>query len=69
MKIITQMQAAKLGLNKFYTGRACVHGHISERWTLNGACIQCNIERIKRKREVIKEIRKSARAAEAAEVR
>lgn len=69
MKIITQMQAAKLGLNKFYTGRPCIHGHISERWTLNGACIQCNIDRIKRKREAVREMRKIARAAEAAEVR
>lgn len=68
MKIITQMQAAKLGLNKFYTGRPCKHGHISERWTLNGACVQCNIERITRKRQQVKEMMKSARAAEAAEV-
>lgn len=60
MKIITQMEAAKRGLNKYYTGRACKRGHKSERWTLNGACVQCNIERVNRKREEIANTMKEA---------
>ena len=60
MKIITQMEAARLGLNKYYTGRPCKRGHKSERWTLNGACVQCNVERVNRKREEIATAMKTA---------
>lgn len=60
MKIITQMEAARRGLNKYYTGRPCKRGHKSERWTLNGACVQCNVERVNRKREEIATTMKAA---------
>ena len=34
-------EAAKRGLNKYYTGRNCKRGHISQRYTSTGLCIAC----------------------------
>ncbi|MCU6683323.1 hypothetical protein M8320_15120 [Leclercia sp. H6W5] len=44
MKIITRMQAAKEGLNKYCTGKPCRYGHLSQRYVLNGTCVQCAME-------------------------
>ena len=48
MKRITQREALDLGLTRFYTGKQCIHGHDSERYTLSGECVQCNNERARR---------------------
>ncbi|CAI1023487.1 Uncharacterised protein [Serratia ficaria] len=61
MKIITRVEAAKLGLNKFYTGKVCKHGHLSERWVNNGGCVQCTIERVYRQRRDLIETMKAAK--------
>ena len=44
MKIIPRMAAAKLGLNKYYTGKPCRNGHKSERYVLSCTCVQCALE-------------------------
>lgn len=62
MKIITQRQAAEKGLNKFYTGKTCKHGHLSERWTISGECVQCNVDRVYRRRREMTEILRSAQS-------
>lgn len=41
MKVIAREKAAKLGLNKFYTGKVCRNGHTAERYVINGACVDC----------------------------
>jgi nitrite reductase/ring-hydroxylating ferredoxin subunit len=41
MEILTRQQAMKLGRSKYFTGKACTHGHISERYTASGACAAC----------------------------
>ena len=41
MDIITKRQAVSLGLKKYFTGKPCKHGHISERYTLKSTCIEC----------------------------
>jgi 5-methylcytosine-specific restriction endonuclease McrA len=41
MKIITLSQAKKLNLKRYFTGKPCKRGHISERHTCNGTCIEC----------------------------
>lgn len=41
MEILTRQQAFTLGRSKYYTGKPCVHGHISERYTASGACAAC----------------------------
>lgn len=60
MKILTQREAAELGLNKFFTGKQCKNGHRSERWTISGECVQCNVERVYRRRKEMAELLKSA---------
>jgi 5-methylcytosine-specific restriction endonuclease McrA len=34
--------AKAAGLTRFFTGKPCKHGHISQRGTATGACITCN---------------------------
>ncbi|WP_210466970.1 hypothetical protein [Pantoea ananatis] len=60
MRIITQLEAARQGLNKYYTGKLCKKGHKSERWTISGECVQCNVERVYRRRREISELLKAA---------
>lgn len=42
MEIISRKTALMSGRLKFFTGRPCKHGHISERYTSTGNCILCN---------------------------
>ncbi|MEW5560632.1 hypothetical protein AB1287_10345 [Enterobacter asburiae] len=44
MRIITRMEAAKSGLNRYFTGKPCANGHKAERYVLNGTCVQCAME-------------------------
>lgn len=39
--ITNRRDAANAGKHRFYTGRPCMHGHFSERYTTNGGCIAC----------------------------
>lgn len=34
-------QAKKDGKTKYFSGRECVNGHVSERWTATGTCCEC----------------------------
>lgn len=43
----TRKEAIALGLKRFYTGRPCKHGHISERDVSSGTCIRCRDDRSK----------------------
>ncbi|WP_261097664.1 hypothetical protein [Serratia quinivorans] len=54
MKIITRTEAAKSGLTKYYTGVACRNGHVCERYTVNGACVECNANHTKAQRSRIR---------------
>jgi len=56
VKIITRTEAAKLGLTKYYTGVACRNGHVCERYTVNGACVECNASHTKAQRQRIREM-------------
>jgi 5-methylcytosine-specific restriction endonuclease McrA len=42
MEIVTRKQAQGSELHKFYTGKPCKHGHLSERFTSNMVCVECN---------------------------
>jgi hypothetical protein len=37
----TRVFARKTGSKYFFTGRACMHGHLAARRTSGGACIEC----------------------------
>ena len=39
---ITQKQALIEGLNRYYTGKPCTHGHYSERYARTCICCECN---------------------------
>lgn len=41
METMTRQQAMAAGKSKYFTGKACSHGHISERYTASGACAAC----------------------------
>lgn len=40
-EIITRSQAIERGLNRYYTGEPCKHGHVEERVTTSATCIVC----------------------------
>ncbi|MGA0615558.1 hypothetical protein [Paracoccus sp. KR1-242] len=42
---IDRETARSLGRNRFFTGEPCLKNHVAERWTSNGTCIQCVLER------------------------
>lgn len=39
--IQTRGEASQLNQSKYYTGRNCKHGHISQRYVASGLCIAC----------------------------
>lgn len=40
-KIQTREQAIEAGDPIYYTGKPCKHGHLSERYTINSTCAEC----------------------------
>lgn len=41
-EIISRKTAIDLGLKKYFTGKPCIKGHISERYVTRHICIECN---------------------------
>ena len=41
MQIIDRTEAARRGQKRYFTGRECVWGHLSERYVSTQACISC----------------------------
>ncbi len=44
MKLISRNKAIKLGLKRYFTGKPCSHGHVSERVTQNHMCVVCKAD-------------------------
>lgn len=42
--IMEHAEAKAAGHTRFFTGRRCIHGHLSERYTVSGLCVQCQRE-------------------------
>jgi hypothetical protein len=40
-EIITRREARDRGLAKYMTGKPCKHGHVGERRTDTGNCVEC----------------------------
>lgn len=57
MRIVTRQESLARGLNRYYTGKACRNGHVSERYTLNSACIECVVDNTRREREKFRELK------------
>lgn len=51
----TRKDAGRTGSLYYMTGKACVNGHISKRYTPTGACVACNRESTRLQREQLKE--------------
>lgn len=41
MEIFTRMEAFKQGMKRYYTGKACKNGHLSQRYVKGGMCVDC----------------------------
>jgi 5-methylcytosine-specific restriction endonuclease McrA len=41
LHIVGYTEAKKLGLKRYFTGKPCKHGHVAERNTVNGCCLEC----------------------------
>jgi len=41
MKIVSRKESREAGLTRYFTGDACIHGHLAERHTGNNACVVC----------------------------
>jgi hypothetical protein len=48
MEIITKAEAEAQGLKRYYTGKKCPRGHLSERYTKSRHCVECGKERSKK---------------------
>ena len=44
----TKQEAIKSGEQKYFTGKPCKHGHIAERYTKDGNCIECRAAQFQR---------------------
>jgi 5-methylcytosine-specific restriction endonuclease McrA len=42
--------AKRLGLPTYFTGTPCKHGHVCDRYTANGRCLECNVLMARRHR-------------------
>ena len=50
MKIISKQEAKTQGLGRYFTGKPCKHGHISQRMVSNSECAECDKLRWNEKR-------------------
>lgn len=41
MEIISRSEAKSQGIKKYFTGKPCPQGHVSERWVAGYGCIEC----------------------------
>lgn len=41
----SRKEAKELGLKRYFTGKPCKHGHVAERVSSNGKCVDCVKER------------------------
>jgi len=47
--IMSRREAHAKGLVRFFTGKSCGHGHVSERYVSTGGCIACLTQTFKRR--------------------
>jgi hypothetical protein len=49
--LISREEAKRQGRKRFYTGKPCKHGHISERYTKSNSCAECVKSRLLKARQ------------------
>lgn len=45
LMVITRQEALDLGLDKFFTGEPCLHGHLAFRYVKDKGCVECACQR------------------------
>ena len=45
MNVISRIKAKQQGLKRYFTQKPCKHGHVCDRFVLNGNCVLCKQER------------------------
>lgn len=60
--VVTRAEAKAAGLKRYFTGLLCKHAHVSERVTMNGACVACRDQTLAAFCEVHKDRRNKSRA-------
>ena len=48
---ISKIEALEKGLNKFFTGIPCDHGHVSDRYASDSRCCECSSLKQRKKKE------------------
>ena len=43
-KVVSRKQAIRLGIKRYFTGKPCLRGHVSERYTSMAKCVACDNE-------------------------
>lgn len=56
LNVLSRTEAAASGLSRFYTGRPCRTGHLSDRFVSNRQCVACNAVKA-RQREAVRGIK------------
>lgn len=56
-KIMTRMEAINSAKDVYFTGKPCIHGHVVNRYTSTGHCIECLRLRGLAERQMIKQMR------------
>ncbi|MDB4352871.1 hypothetical protein OAA60_05530 [Porticoccaceae bacterium] len=51
IKKTTKAEAKEKGLKRYFVGKPCKRGHVSERYVADGACCECKIDCAKAYRE------------------
>lgn len=57
----TRKSAMEALESKYFTGKPCKYGHISERQTIDGSCIECRREQMQGERNEFKRRLKAVR--------
>ena len=57
MKLISRKDAISIGAKKYFTGKPCKNGHLSERYPMGSECQECVKMRVYSERVGIKAIR------------
>ncbi len=62
MTPVTRQHAIGRGLKRYFTGLACLRGHVAERYVLNGGCVECMRQAAEEQQRKIKVAREAANA-------
>ncbi len=56
---LTRKEAKEQGLKKYFTGKSCCRDHISERYVVDGGCVECCTIRNKANKNAVLEWKKN----------